>query len=441
MIPKRITIDPSRTLGPIKPLHGVGGGPVTANFRVDARDEFRAAGIPFGRTHDIEYPFGSGEYVDIHCIFPWFKADVNDPDSYNFALTDEYFKAMLEAGTKPFYRLGTTIEHQPVKRHIVPPPDFEKWGEICSHIIAHYNEGWANGFHMGIEYWEIWNEPEISPCWTGTHEQIFELYDKAAAIIKRDHPDVKVGGLAFTSPFAQIVEEWLAHLKISGTPMDFLSWHGYIHTPEQAVKSSEKAAELLEKYGFADAESIYDEWNYVVRWDNTIQRSINLHRTVFGGAFCASVIASLQGTRTDKAMFYDAQQEIWNSLFKAAPMVKHGHLQGVVCFPAYYTLLGWNELYKAGTSVAVKADKDLYAAAATDGKDVWVYVSYYNDDAEFGTVPPETADVVFDIGHQYEGAETFVTDSTRTYERVPLEGGVLRMEGNSFALVRVPLKG
>ena len=440
MIQKRIAAELSRKLGPIRPLHGVGGGPVTANFRFDATAEFREAGIPFGRTHDIEYPYGCGEFVDIHCIFPWFKADVNDPESYNFALTDLYFKEMLSAGTKPFYRLGNTIEHQPIKRHIHPPADFEKWGEICSHIIAHYNEGWADGFHMGIEYWEIWNEPEIGPCWTGTHEQIFELYDKAAAIIKRDHPDVKVGGLAFTSPYAGIVEEWLSHLKVSGAPMDFLSWHGYIHKPEQAVDLSKKAEELLDKYGLSSAESIYDEWNYVMRWDKTIQRSIDLHKTPFGGAFCAAVIAALQGTRTDKAMFYDAQQETWNSLFAPGPMLTHGKRQGVISLPGYYALLGWNELYKAGTSVSVKADADLYAAAATDGKSLWVYVSYYNDDGGYGLTPPDTADVVFDIGQEYEGAEAFVSNSTCMYKHVPLEGNTLCMEGNSFALVRIPLK-
>ena len=25
----------------------------------------------------------------------------------------------------------------------------------------HHNEGWADGFNYGIEYWEIWNEPDF----------------------------------------------------------------------------------------------------------------------------------------------------------------------------------------------------------------------------------------------------------------------------------------
>ena len=63
---KTVSVFPDKTLGPIRPLHGVGGGPVSSHFTFDATELFRAAGIPFGRTHDIEYPFGSGEFVDVH---------------------------------------------------------------------------------------------------------------------------------------------------------------------------------------------------------------------------------------------------------------------------------------------------------------------------------------------------------------------------------------
>ena len=174
----------------------------------DATEDFRAAGIPYCRTHDIEYPFGSGEFVDIHCIFRDFEKDENDPASYSFTFTDEYLKAIVNAGAKPFYRLGATIEHQPIKLYIHPPKDFAKWGRICSRIIAHYNDGWANGFHMGIEYWELWNEPDIAACWTGTPEQFIGLYAAAAPIIKKEHPEVKVGGCAFSTPVSALTEQW-----------------------------------------------------------------------------------------------------------------------------------------------------------------------------------------------------------------------------------------
>ena len=58
---------------------------------------------------------------------------------------------------------ASTIENSANIRafHVFPPKDFQKWAEICEHIIMHYNEGWANGFHYGIKYFEVWFEPDV----------------------------------------------------------------------------------------------------------------------------------------------------------------------------------------------------------------------------------------------------------------------------------------
>ena len=135
-----IQIDFSQTVGRMKPLHGVNSGPKTKVFTYNSTPYFLEAGLPFSRLHDVEYPYGSGEFVDIHCVFPDFDADETDPASYNFALTDLYIEAILAAGTKVIYRLGESIEHAPVKRHVHPPKDFAKWARIAEHIILHYTE-------------------------------------------------------------------------------------------------------------------------------------------------------------------------------------------------------------------------------------------------------------------------------------------------------------
>jgi len=51
------------------------------------------------------------------------------------------------------------------KKHNVPPKDFNKWARICVNIIRHYNDGWAGGYHWGIKYWEVWNEPDNHGFW------------------------------------------------------------------------------------------------------------------------------------------------------------------------------------------------------------------------------------------------------------------------------------
>ena len=85
-----ITVDFSRTIGPVKPMHSVNNGPAVTrglgNF-----EAYRDAGFPFARTHDAAFcpSYGGQHGVDIINIFPDFDRDENDPASYDFDLTDE----------------------------------------------------------------------------------------------------------------------------------------------------------------------------------------------------------------------------------------------------------------------------------------------------------------------------------------------------------------
>ena len=44
----------------------------------DFAEEFQYMGIPYTWLHYIEYPYGSNQFDDTHCIFPDFD-DENDP--------------------------------------------------------------------------------------------------------------------------------------------------------------------------------------------------------------------------------------------------------------------------------------------------------------------------------------------------------------------------
>ena len=192
-----ITVDFLKKEGFIKPVHGVNNGPVTniSSGATDKKEEFRVAHIPFSRLHDTGGSYGSGIFVNIHCIFPNFDADVNAPASYFFEPTDIYLQNITDAGTEVFYRLGESIESSKLlKIYVKPPKDFLKWAQICEHIIMHYNEGWADGFFHNIRYWEILGEPDNKNLWTGTPEEYFELYHITATHLKKRFHDIKIVG-------------------------------------------------------------------------------------------------------------------------------------------------------------------------------------------------------------------------------------------------------
>ena len=119
----KIQVDNSKIVGKIKPMHAVGGGPRTGGAFLgnNATDIFKEIGVPSCRLHDIEYPYGSNQYVDVHCIFPNFDADETDERKYNFKATDKYLLAIKESGAQVFYRRGESIDHYENKLQILPP--------------------------------------------------------------------------------------------------------------------------------------------------------------------------------------------------------------------------------------------------------------------------------------------------------------------------------
>ena len=157
----KIKADFESVVGVMKPMHAVGQPPMS-QLSGSMLHYLTEAGIPYSRLHDVQGTMGANLYVDIPNLFRNFDADENDPASYDFTFTDNLLQQLMDHGVEPFFRLGVTIEnYRHVKSYrIFPPKDFAKWARICEHVIRHYNEGWADGFHFNIQYWEIWNEPD-----------------------------------------------------------------------------------------------------------------------------------------------------------------------------------------------------------------------------------------------------------------------------------------
>ena len=375
-----VAFDFAAEQGAVKLLHGVNNAPV----RVDGKrgqDEFKAAGIPYVRTHDTAAMWGGAHYVDIPNVFPNFDADETDPANYDFAFTDAYLKPLVEAGCRIFYRLGVTIENYwKVKAYnIHPPKDFAKWARICEHVVRHYNEGWADGFRWGIEYWEIWNEPENPPMWQGTKEQFFELYRVTANHLKRTFPSIKVGGYAgcgfyviddakkraeseFYRSFETWFEDFCRYVQAAETkaPLDFFSWHLYVSQNWPVDRIATHAAyvrKTLDAARLTKTENIFNEWN-VFRGPKEDQ--FDTIKTHVGAANTAAAFCLMQTTSIDKAMYYDAlPTRSYCGLFSFPSMRTT---------PCYEAFRAWNELAKLGTSVPAKVGaKDVYAAAAKGG--------------------------------------------------------------------------
>lgn len=376
---KNVSVNFNNVVGKIKPHHAINNAPIVGTS--DRLFHYlKDASIPYARLHDTGGSYGGFHYVDIENIFRNFDADVNDPASYDFAFTDNLLEHICAQGTEPFFRLGATIEnnHRIRAYHIYPPKDNMKWAQICEHIILHYNHGWANGYEFGINYWEIWNEPDNepeiadNPMWKGTKDQYFALYETASRYLKEKFPYIKIGGYAScgfyalyedgfisaansssrTCYFIEFFHDFLKYITSDEhkCPFDFFSWHSY-QMSDKNFTSAKYVREQLDSYGFTEVESFLNEWN-----PGTTRRG-----TEEDAAYIGDMILTLHHAPVDMLNYYDGQVNgSYQGLFDP---VKYD------IFPAYYALHSFGELYRLGGEAQTSSDETLLPlVAATDGE-------------------------------------------------------------------------
>jgi len=385
-----IRVDLNRTVGKIKPMHGVGQPPLMSGKALSSDFHYLTeAGVPYSRLHDVGGRFGGNLFVDIPNIFRDFDADVDDPASYDFTFTDVLIKDLIEAGIEPYYRLGVTIENDAVIKsfRIDPPKDYNKWARICEHIVAHYLDGWADGFRYPITYWEIWNEPDdglrVSEMWNGTPEDYYRLYDVTAKHLKAVFGDrIKVGGYAATNLRAGLVPDqyqdnpkrlycaeffkgFLDYIQKSGAPLDFFSWHSYDRTAK-TVPVAYWVREQLDLHGFYGAESHLNEWNPVHQARGTEHHSAEITAMMLG----------MQKSPMDVMTIYDARRggSAYSALFDPYTYKP---------FHGYYALVAFDHLYALGSEVYTECDtEEVYAVAATNGTQHAIVISNISDHAK-----------------------------------------------------------
>ena len=368
-----VTVDCSNVIGKIKPLNGVNFGPKITNEDIknsDQREAFYALNVHSVRLHDVPLQNKGMMIVDTNMVFPLFHADPNDPRNYLFGETDDYLKAATAKGAKIVYRLGITIDHSIAKRRTTPPPDPEKWADICCHIIAHYNDGWANGHKMNIEYWEIWNEPELinwkgkSPMWNGTIKQFTDFYIRTAKIIKARYPHLKIGGAAFTY-YNPTLRKFVQDVAAAKAPLDFISWHFYGDRISKLTGWINENKKFMIKNGFPNTEIHVNEWHCMpCDWPELRKNKMNIlkFKTLYCGVWASAAMTAMQDTPIDVSNFYTyGDSQNW------------GMLDTITLKPAkcYYPFKAFGDMLAFPTRLATANSADnIYSLAGknSDGK-------------------------------------------------------------------------
>lgn len=447
----QVNFDFGKIIGQFKPMNAVNNGPVKKAGGAQGSDNFHAykdARIPYARTHDSAHyaEFGGPHIVDVSKVFPDFNANPYDPSAYDFELTDKYLEAIVSAGTKVFYRLGESIEHTSKKYNVIVPADFYKWAVICEHIIRHYNEGWANGFHYDIEYWEIWNEPDndnnpnAQDCrfagntWSGTYAEFFDFYRVAATHLKSRFPHLKIGGPALAwHKNVKFIEGFFKEMtKGERVPLDFFTWHVYSQNPNRVRDVAEEIRVVLDAAGYTATESILDEWNFLRGWSGgSYMDGVRGVISERGAAFVAAAMIYGQNSSIDMMMYYDARP---------------GHFCGMFDVYTYNTLKTYHVIKMfskfaclGNQTDAQSNDIEITAMSGSNGEQDMAMLAYYPEQVDW---PVQVDAKAKQIRIQLKNAKSnqykmYVLDGTKTMEEsiVTATDGVLCIEVQPYGVV------
>jgi xylan 1,4-beta-xylosidase len=276
-------------------------------YQADLAAVHSVTGIQYVRAHGI-LDDDNGVYTE----------DEHGNPVYNFTYVDQEYQALLDQHVRPVVEISFMPKHLAFnpdslhpfwyKPNVSPPKSWERWDglirALATHLVAHFGAD-----EVAQWYFEVWNEPNID-FWNGIPRQqsYFELYDHTSRDLKAVSPRLRVGGPATAA--ADWVDAFMAFVNQHGTPIDFVSSHGYaddtianlfpadqaLHVPRPAADAPEndrvslaihKVRAQMDAAGHKDLPLFWTEWS--------VQGAADARDTTFVGPGLANTIRQADG--------------------------------------------------------------------------------------------------------------------------------------------------
>ncbi len=375
----KASIDFEKKIRPIGKLNGTNNGPI--HTYTDNTEQYKDMGVEFVRFHETHSP--NTKCVEIPFIFRDFDADENDPANYYFGETDAVIKGAVDAGIEIMYRLGMGTEGQP-KIFGVIPKDYAKWARIAEHVIAHYTEGWANGFdyRKNLKYLEIWNEADLQAYWPAEpwpegRKTFIDFYKVAATHLKKRFPYLSVGCCGWAGlysyekpeePAARAVYEsryeffhlFLQRVRDEKIPMDFFGWHIYSMNSLAMWQRCTVLSDLLAEFGMEKKQTINTEWaNFSLKRDAKGAWYLEKSRTVHSAVGTLGCMIVMQKFGVTHAALYDADLRS-----KFCTLYGFDGSPGIV----YWAMKAWKWIKEGKTEVETAGDAWDFRVVASRSK-------------------------------------------------------------------------
>ena len=443
-----MTVDAATVTGPLHPIYRFfGTDEPNYTYMEDGRAllrEIGRLGAPqeFFRAHSLMVS-GDGTPALKWGSTNMYTEDAQGRPVYDWTVVDRIFDALLSNGVKPYVQIGfmpEALSTNPVPyRHFwkpgdpyndiytgwaYPPKDYDKWRELVFQWVKHSVEKYGRR-EVEQWYWQTWNEPNIG-YWRGTREEFLKLHDYAIDGVRRALPTAKVGGPDAAGSGGAWTRAFLDHslrgtnaaTGQTGTPLDFFSFHakgaptvfqGHVRMGlANQLRAINDGFRILASYpelkdkpivvGESDpdgcaacAATVYPQNAY---------RNTELYASYTAAAFARKhLLADRHGVRLEGAL-------TWAFEFEDQPLFAGFRVmatEGAIMLPVFnvFRMFGrmsgqrvavtssaevpLDEMLKAG----VRAQPDVAALAALDGRRLFLFAWHYHDDE----VPGPAADV------------------------------------------------
>lgn len=240
----------------------------------------------------------------IHDYYDVYSIDADGVPQYDWTELDRIIGAVHLSGAEPFISVSYTPPALARDSVYGPPRDLALWQELVYQTVYHLNIE----RELGIQFWEVWNEPNLPHFWSGTLDEYLQLYQATARGALRADTSIKIGGPATASnrnlgeAFPWYNERnWITELarftQANRLPLDFVSWHLYDGRVDQYPLSVTEHEDWLRNTNPKPL-LFLTEWNY----DGGFTPAYEDGRT---SAFVAATVAALVGTSLSQAFYFE----------------------------------------------------------------------------------------------------------------------------------------
>jgi len=190
---------------------------------------------------------------------------------YYWKKLDESIESILRTGARPLLSLcmKPSILYPELNQDKPHPSNYAEWEDLIYAMVRHCNVE----KRYGVEYWEVFNEPDIGESGgcplRFTPEDYCTYYERTVSAVRRADPSAKVGGPALAYYKSPLLPALLEHCSRNGVPIDFVSWHYYTDDPQVIVQSIRDVKTLLARFPSLKCRTVIDEWNISLGWEST----------------------------------------------------------------------------------------------------------------------------------------------------------------------------